>query len=550
VSAPAASAGVGPPTRDHDAENFPVASRLLAPALRAKVLGFYRFVRTADDIADSPALSPAEKLARLAALEAALDDPATAEPAARPLHESGCGTAEARAMLAAFRQDATQRRYADWAALEAYCAASANPVGRMLLRLHGEESPAAREAADALCTALQILNHLQDLAADRAALDRIYLPRPWLGHAGGEAAFFDPAHAARRREVLDAALERVAERLDAAALLPRLIASRRLAMEAAVTLALARRLLARLRAADPVATRVALTRADFARAFLAAPFRGPSDAALVRARVAAAGSSFAGGMAALRGDRRRALWAVYAFCRAVDDIADGAMPEAEKRRFLADWRAKLARPDCALSRELARARERYALPLAECEAIIAGMETDAAPAVRIPDAAALDLYCRRVAGSVGAMAVRIFGAPEAAAFGLLLGRTLQLVNILRDMDEDAARDRVYLPQDLLAAHGVPEGPAARMMAAPGVAAAARALAAEAEAGFARAEAELRHLDARALLPARIMMWGYRRLFDRLLARGFGPPRARPRLTTGEKARMAAFALRLAPVAAR
>jgi phytoene synthase len=550
VSAPAASAGVGPPTRDHDAENFPVASRLLAPALRAKVLGFYRFVRTADDIADSPALSPAEKLARLAALEAALDDPATAEPAARPLHESGCGTAEARAMLAAFRQDATQRRYADWAALEAYCAASANPVGRMLLRLHGEEDPAARAAADALCTALQILNHLQDLAADRAALDRIYLPRPWLEHAGGEAAFFDPAHAARRREVLDAALERVAERLDAAALLPRLIASRRLAMEAAVTLALARRLLARLRAADPVATRVALTRADFARAFLAAPFRGPSDAALVRARVAAAGSSFAGGMAALRGDRRRALWAVYAFCRAVDDIADGAMPEAEKRRFLADWRAKLARPDCALSRELARARERYALPLAECEAMIAGMETDAAPAVRIPDAAALDLYCRRVAGSVGAMAVRIFGAPEAAEFGLLLGRTLQLVNILRDMDEDAARDRVYLPRDLLAAHGVPEGPAARMMAAPGAAAAARALAAEAEAGFARAEAELHHLDARALLPARIMMWGYRRLFDRLLARGFGPPRARPRLTAGEKARMAAFALRLAPVAAR
>lgn len=547
---PAATAAIGPPSRDHDAENFPVASVLLAPALRPKVLGFYRFVRSADDVADSPALTPAQKLARLAALEAALDDPATAEPAARPLHASGCGTGEARAMLAAFRQDATQRRYPDWAALEAYCAASANPVGRMLLRLHGEQAPAATAAADALCTALQVLNHLQDLAPDRDALDRIYLPRPWLDLAGGEAAFFEPGNAARRREVLDAALERVAERLDAAAALPRLISSRRLAMEAAVTLALARRLLARLRAADPVARRVALTRADFARAFLAAPFRGPADAALVRARVSAAGSSFARGMSALRGDRRRALWAVYAFCRAVDDIADGAMPEAEKRRFLADWRAKLARPDCALSRELARARERYGLPVAECEAMVAGMETDAAPSVRMPDAAALDLYCRRVAGSVGAMAVRIFGAPEAADFGLALGRTLQLVNILRDMDEDAARDRVYLPRDLLAAHGVPDGPAARIMAAPGLAAAARDLAAQAEAGFARAEAELRALDARALLPARIMMWGYRRLFDRLLARGFGPPRLRPRLSAAEKARMAAYALRLVPVAAR
>jgi phytoene synthase len=178
------------------------------------------------------------------------------------------------------------------------------------------------------------------------------------------------------------------------------------------------------------------------------------------------------------------------------------------------------------------------------------METDAAPAIRIADAAALDLYCRRVAGSVGAMAVRIFGAPEAASFGLALGRTLQLVNILRDLDEDAARDRVYLPLDLLASHGVPDGPASRILAAPGTAAAAQILAAQVATGFAQAEAELHALGGAPLLPARIMMWGYRRLFDRLLARGFGAPRIRPRLTRGEKARMAAYALRLAPVAAR
>ncbi|BDG74246.1 squalene/phytoene synthase family protein [Roseomonas fluvialis] len=544
------SVAVGPPTRDADGENFPVASLLLSRALRPKVMGFYRFVRTADDIADSAVLEPSEKLARLDALERALDDPATTEPAATLLHMAGSGTPEARAMLAAFRQDATQRRYADWADLEAYCAASANPVGRMLLRLHGVDAPGAAGASDALCTALQILNHLQDLVPDRDALDRVYLPVSWIALAGGEDAFFDAANTAARRAVLDAALDRVEERLDAAAGLPRLIGSWRLAMEATVTIALARRLLGRLRAADPVLARVALGKPDFARAFATSPFRGPSDAALVRARVAAAGSSFAKGMSALRGDRRRALWAVYAFCRAVDDIADGAMPEAEKRRFLADWRAKLARPDCALSRELARAREAYALPIEECEAMIAGMETDAAPRLRIADADALDLYCRRVAGSVGAMAVRIFGAPQAAGFGLALGRTLQLVNILRDMDEDAARDRVYLPADLLAAHGVMDGDAIAMMAQPGVAAAANALAVQAEAGFARAEAELQGFDTPALLPARIMMWGYRRIFDRLVARGFGPPRARPRLTAGEKARMAAFALRLAPVAAR
>jgi phytoene/squalene synthetase len=293
--------------------------------------------------------------------------------------------------------------------------------------------------------------------------------------------------------------------------------------------------------------RVALSRLDFLHGFRAALGTGPSDAALVSARVGRAGSSFARGMSALKGERRRALWAVYAFCRAVDDIADGAMPEAEKRRFLADWRGKLRAPDCALSRELALARESFALPIEECEAMIAGMETDSTPRLRIADTEALNLYCRRVAGSVGAMAVRIFGAPEAAEFGLRLGRTLQLVNILRDLDEDATRDRVYLPLDLLAAEGVADAPAATLITSPGFACAAAHLAQQAEAGFAQAAAELRHLDQRALLPARIMMWGYQRLFERLMARGFGLPRPRPRLTRAEKLQMAAYARGIMPM---
>jgi phytoene/squalene synthetase len=173
------------------------------------------------------------------------------------------------------------------------------------------------------------------------------------------------------------------------------------------------------------------------------------------------------------------------------------------------------------------------------------MRADAEERVRIADGAALDLYCRQVAGSVGAMAVRIFGASGAEGFGLALGRTLQLVNILRDLDEDAARDRVYLPLDLLASQGVPDGAASAMIAAPGFARAAEIVATEAREGFARAEAELRGLDARALLPARIMMWGYRRLLERLVARGFAPPRPRPRLTRAEKLHMALAASGLA-----
>jgi phytoene synthase len=249
-------------------------------------------------------------------------------------------------------------------------------------------------------------------------------------------------------------------------------------------------------------------------------------------------------MAALKGERRRALWAVYAFCRAVDDIADGAMPEAEKRRFLAAWRRKLTVPDCVLSRELAWAREAYGVPLAECEAMVAGMETDAADHLRLATEAELDLYCRRVAGSVGAMSVRIFGAPEAEGFGLALGHTLQLTNILRDVDEDALRERVYIPRDLLEAADIPEGPAAEIVGHPNFAAICAELGERAQAGFAAAEAEIRRYDRQALLPAAVMMWGYRRLLDRMLARGWAGARDRPRLATAEKLRMAWMALGL------
>jgi phytoene synthase len=540
--APAVSVAVaGPPNRDHDTENFPTASRILAPELRGKVMAFYRFVRTADDIADSATLDAGEKIARLDAMEAALDDPRTALPEAARMHAERVGMEEARLMLSAFRQDARQARYADWAALVDYCRRSADPVGRMLLRLHDSDTPAARAAADALCTALQILNHLQDLVPDREQLDRVYVPTGWIDLAGGEAAFFDPANP-RRRAVLDAMLDQVEEQLDRASGLPRAVAARRLAIQSAMTIGLARRLLAKLRAADPVRGRVALTKADFVKELLAAPLPGPHDRDLVASRVRRAGSSFAAGMATLQGERRRALWAVYAFCRAVDDIADGAMPEAEKRGFLAAWRGKLAAPDCALSRELALAARGFDLPRAECEAMVAGMETDAADHLRLPDEAALDLYCRQVAGSVGALSVRIFGAPGAEAWGLALGHTFQLTNILRDVDEDAARERVYIPRTLLDAAGIPPGPARAIVAHPAFPAICERLAERAAEGFARAEAELPRHDVRALHPARVMMFGYRRILEILRARGWAGARPRARLSPREKLGMAVFAL--------
>jgi phytoene synthase len=524
-------------------ENFPVASFLLRRELRGPVLAFYRFVRQADDIADSPDLSPEDKLAELDRLERALDAADPVEPAAAALAEVGAryleGPAQARRMLDAFRQDATKRRYADWDDLLGYCERSANPVGRFLLRLHREDA-SADPPADALCTALQILNHLQDLVPDRERLGRIYLPEPWMDEAGGEALFFAPGPSQARRAVLDAALDRIDDLIDEAERLVSALSSRRLAAESAVTIALARRLAARLRADDPVLGRVALTPYDFACAFPLGAVRaarlGARDAALTRRRVARSGSSFKLGMASLSGERRRAIYAVYAYCRTVDDIADGAAPAEEKRRAFAAWRAELRglspRSATPIARELAHAVGRFALPVEELHTLLDGMESDAGT-VRVRDGAQLDLYCRRVAGAAGVLSVHVFGVPEATDFAVALGRTLQLVNILRDVDEDAAIDRVYVPLSRLRG-AAPTASAQELVTHADFPSACAALAHDAEAGFAAAERALDDFDRRLLRPAVVMMHAYRLLFDRMRAHGWEHRTGRPKLSRTDK----------------
>lgn len=554
MSAMSIAAAPSPTKTDRD-EDFPVASRLIARPLRAPILAFYRFVRAADDVADGADLSAEAKLARLDAMERALRAGDPAEPSAAALHAAdarfGAGIEEACTLLDAFRQDAVKTRYETWADLLDYCRRSADPVGRFLLRLHGEAA-AAQPSADALCSALQILNHLQDLAADRDRLGRVYLPVPWMERAGGEGAFFDPAHGAPRRAVLDAALDRVEDLLARAADLPERVRSHRLAAQSAATLAIARRQVAKLRILDPITTRVRIGKRDAALAFATVPLvlarrPGASDPAVVKRIVAGSGSSFKLGMAAQAAERRRANYALYAFCRVIDDIADGAAPLPEKRGFIDAWRREIdalpGAPTGPIGREVARAMRAYDLPRAEFHALLDGMESDAEPRVRVRDAAGFDLYCRRVAGAVGVLSVRIFGAPEAHDFALVLGRTLQLVNVLRDVDEDADLERVYVPLDRLAALGIADGPAREIVAHPRFPEVCAALADEAEAGFAEAERLLAALDRRRLRPAMLMMQGYRALFDKLRRRGFGAPRGpRVRLTKPEKARLALSAL--------
>ncbi len=247
----------------------------------------------------------------------------------------------------------------------------------------------------------------------------------------------------------------------------------------------------------------------------------------VRAVAAASGSSFYLPMWSLPKPRRNAMFAVYAFCREVDDIADEPAPLAEKRARLAAWRQEIealfeGRPSQVTARALAVPCARFGLDKADFLALIDGMEMDAGDDIRAPALAELELYCARVAGAVGRLSVRIFGATEAAAdvVAYELGQALQLTNILRDLDEDAARGRLYLPRELLEAHGVDEREPAAVLRHPAFPEVCTELAVLAHRRFANAAAALDKCARGPMRPAIAMMEIYRRILDRLEERGW------------------------------
>jgi farnesyl-diphosphate farnesyltransferase len=261
--------------KDRGDENFPVGSALIAPRLRPHVHAFYAFARNADDIADSPTLAAEDKVFRLDTMEEVLLGRCeTGSPSALRLRgslaETGVTARHSLDLLVAFRRDATQRRYASWDELHDYCRYSAMPVGRHVLDLHGEGAT-THAPSDALCTSLQVLNHLQDCARDLAGLDRCYLPEDLLAEAGSSVAeVLDATETSGLRRVFARLLDEVDALNRAGADLPRRVRDRRLRLETAVIVGLARRLAARLRRGDPLARRIKLTKGDAALSVAAA----------------------------------------------------------------------------------------------------------------------------------------------------------------------------------------------------------------------------------------------------------------------------------------
>ena len=254
--------------KGHRDENFPVASRLIHPRHRAPILAFYEFVRTADDIADHSALAPAEKLALMDRLEATLlgksDDDPVGVALRSQLAKRQLSTRHAQDLLTAFRMDVTKLRYRDWDDLIGYCTYSAMPVGRFVLDVHGE-SRATWPANDALCAALQIINHLQDCGKDYRNLDRVYIPLDVLAETGASLGELSADHASpgllaciRRLAGRTGALLRDSKPFSAS------IDDTRLGLEVAVIQTFAEQLVRLLSRRDPLSERVHLGKAGVA----------------------------------------------------------------------------------------------------------------------------------------------------------------------------------------------------------------------------------------------------------------------------------------------
>jgi phytoene synthase len=272
---------------------------------------------------------------------------------------------------------------------------------------------------------------------------------------------------------------------------------------------------------------------------MSAPDIKAPDLKALEAKVA--GSSFYAAMKLMPAPKRAAMFAIYAFCRAVDDIADDLGGErGERARALESWRRDLEAlyrgEDAGQANFLAQAVKAYGLELADFIAVIDGMAMDVAGDIVAPDAATLDLYCDRVASAVGRLSVKVFGMESAAGVELShhLGRALQLTNILRDLDEDAAIGRLYLSADCLDAAGITARDPVAVVTDPRIDAAAQIIAAQARAHYDAADAVMRSARQGSLVTPRLMRAAYGRILERTQAIGWAPPRRRVSLSKLEK----------------
>jgi phytoene synthase len=529
-------------------ENFPVAS-LLAPGwARPHLRAIYGFARLVDTLGDE---ASGDRLALLDELELELAGPPETE-VMRRLHV----TIEARSLplepfrrlIEANRIDQGKARYETWDEVREYCTYSADPVGRLVLGVYGRlDEPALVEMSDAVCTGLQLVNFLQDPPRD-LELGRVYLPQEDLRRfAVTEGELAGPG-SERFRSLARFESERARELLSRGFPLARALGGRPGRSVA-------------LFARGGLAALEALERADY-DVFT----RRPSPSAFALGRVALQelscpsetanayaqalritrreARSFAWGIRLLPRSKRRAVAALYAFARRVDDIADdGSLAAEERRSRLESCRAAVEGlpegPDGDLVLvALADAVVRYEIPRQALLDLVEGglMDVDRK---RYATWEELREYCRRVAGAVGIACAAVYGPSEpekAMRYAEALGLALQQINIIRDVGEDWRLGRVYLPQDELQRFGVSEADIEAGRTGPEWRELMEHQALRAEQLLAEGLQLLRHLDPRSALGVRSFAGTYRALLDQMRASGYEVFDVPPRLSTAEKVR--------------
>jgi squalene synthase HpnC len=446
-------------------ENFPVASSVLPRHAREGIRAFYDFCRGADDVADCPITPGEEKQATLARVHQALrygtarqELPAWAAPYCRIASQRGLPLAHAEKLLEALMLDTWKQHYATEQELVDYSLYSAASVGRGVLDLCGEHH-ADREASDALCCALQILNHLQDARDDYVMLKRVYLPVEWLMEAGATPEMLaGPKMSPSLTPVFARGLDLADRLLQRAEAFPASLRSRRVQFEAATALAWAKRLSRRLRKRDPVAVRVTL--GPLSRLLGVMEALGQTGQRMARETrdryrrtLGACRSSFFIPMLMLPQVQRDSLLALHEFCRSADACADDpSLPKKEatlRMRLLKNDIEAIYAHRATSFTALKRAIDEYDIPRECFESLFAGIGMDMEEEMYKPPMAKLTLYCQRVASSVGIMTLCVLEADRDRCrdFALHLGVAMQLTNILRDTWEDRQRDRIYFPAE-------------------------------------------------------------------------------------------------------
>ncbi|MHA1539653.1 MAG: squalene/phytoene synthase family protein [Alphaproteobacteria bacterium] len=524
-------------------ENFPVASLLLSSKIRPLVLDYYNFARAADDIADSESLPANEKISLLEGFGKALkkgdnQGALVAVNLHKTLEDAGqkASLQHAEALLIAFTKDAEGLQCQSFGDLMAYCAYSANPVGRFMLAIH-DESETLWKYNDALCSALQIINHLQDCKEDYKKLKRLYIPMDWLAAEGLTAENLRGVHTDERlRRVFDRVLDEVEKLLIFSSDFSARVESKRLRLEIGMIWDMAAELTQRLRTQDPLLGKIQFSKAEkmllMGKSLLKRGLtlrQKTTEVIHVTAVTRFSSTSFYWSMRFLGRKKREALYAVYAFCREVDDIADSEFSKARKNAELTLWRKELRNPETNILtlKALHPVMVDYKIEADLFEEIIDGVSMDDKPSMILPDLETLTLYSRRVAGLVGLVSLKVLGfdKPDAEELAITLGEALQFTNILRDIVEDLEIGRIYLPKEyFIDSHFTDQALEKKDLDAlvknPLFEDVCKKLAGLAEIRYAQsAEIFATHKDNNIRSPF-MMMVVYRRIFEKLKTRGW------------------------------